>query len=161
MPIRVVMIDDDADFLWLIRFSLQLEHDITVIGEADEGETEDQFLHLVPWAPPGYCRRACVRDIQQPAVRRMICKTRTVRTGHSGSQRSESYTAPRKKYSSSPYTISPTVRRGARLIPTRRQRPDRPIVREASRNRPPVTAGPDRVTLRAARARSELPGRHE
>jgi DNA-binding NarL/FixJ family response regulator len=61
MPIRVVMIDDDADFLWLIRFSLQLEHDITVIGEADEDETEDQFLHLVPWAPPGYCR-ACVRD---------------------------------------------------------------------------------------------------
>jgi DNA-binding NarL/FixJ family response regulator len=69
MPIRAVMIDDDADFLWLIRFSLQLEHDITVIGEADEGETEDQFLHLVPRAPPGYCR-ACVRDIQQPAVRR-------------------------------------------------------------------------------------------
>jgi two-component system, NarL family, response regulator LiaR len=39
MPIRVVLIDDDADFLWLIRFSLQLEHDITVVGEADEGET--------------------------------------------------------------------------------------------------------------------------
>jgi DNA-binding NarL/FixJ family response regulator len=39
MPIRVVMIDDDAHFLWLIRFSLQLEHDITVIGEANEGET--------------------------------------------------------------------------------------------------------------------------
>jgi DNA-binding NarL/FixJ family response regulator len=34
MPIRVVLIDDDADFLWLIRFSLQLEHDITVVGEA-------------------------------------------------------------------------------------------------------------------------------
>ena len=35
MPIRVVVIDDDADFLWLIRFSLQLEHDIAVIGEAE------------------------------------------------------------------------------------------------------------------------------
>jgi DNA-binding NarL/FixJ family response regulator len=39
MPIRVVVIDDDADFLWLIRLSLQLEHDVTVIGEAEEGET--------------------------------------------------------------------------------------------------------------------------
>ena len=39
MPIRVVLIDDDADFLWLIRLSLQLEHDITVVGEAEEGET--------------------------------------------------------------------------------------------------------------------------
>ena len=39
MPIRVVVIDDDADYLWLIRSSLQLEHDITVIGEAAEGET--------------------------------------------------------------------------------------------------------------------------
>jgi len=39
MPIRVVVIDDDADFLWLIRFSLQLEHDIAVIGEAEGGET--------------------------------------------------------------------------------------------------------------------------
>jgi DNA-binding NarL/FixJ family response regulator len=39
MPIRVVLIDDDADFLWLIQFSLQLDHDITVIGEAEEGET--------------------------------------------------------------------------------------------------------------------------
>ena len=38
MPIRVVVIDDDADFLWLTRLSLQLEHDITVIGEAHEGE---------------------------------------------------------------------------------------------------------------------------
>ena len=33
MPIRVVLIDDDADFLWLIRFSLQLEHDITVMAK--------------------------------------------------------------------------------------------------------------------------------
>jgi DNA-binding NarL/FixJ family response regulator len=39
MPIRVVLIDDDADYRWLFRFSLQLEHDITVIGEAEEGET--------------------------------------------------------------------------------------------------------------------------
>ena len=39
MPIRVVVVDDDADFLWLIRLSLQLEHDITVIGEAEEAET--------------------------------------------------------------------------------------------------------------------------
>jgi two-component system, NarL family, invasion response regulator UvrY len=39
MPIRVVVIDDDADYRWLFRFSLQLEHDITVIGEAEEGET--------------------------------------------------------------------------------------------------------------------------
>lgn len=39
MPIRVVVIDDDADFVWLARLSLQLEHDITVIGEAQEGET--------------------------------------------------------------------------------------------------------------------------
>jgi DNA-binding NarL/FixJ family response regulator len=39
MPIRVVVIDDDADYRWLFRFSLQLEHDITVIGEAAEGET--------------------------------------------------------------------------------------------------------------------------
>jgi DNA-binding NarL/FixJ family response regulator len=39
MPIRVVVIDDDADFLWLTRLSLRLEHDITVIGEAQEGET--------------------------------------------------------------------------------------------------------------------------
>src|SRR4029453_13955306 len=39
MPIRVVVIDDDADYRWLFRFSLQLEHDITVVGEAEEGET--------------------------------------------------------------------------------------------------------------------------
>jgi DNA-binding NarL/FixJ family response regulator len=39
VPIRVVVIDDDADFVWLARLSLQLEHDITVIGEAQEGET--------------------------------------------------------------------------------------------------------------------------
>ena len=39
MPIRVVVIDDDADFVWLARLSLQLEHDITVIGEAQDGET--------------------------------------------------------------------------------------------------------------------------
>jgi DNA-binding NarL/FixJ family response regulator len=39
MPIRVVVIDDDADFLWLTRLSLRPEHDITVIGEAQEGET--------------------------------------------------------------------------------------------------------------------------
>jgi len=39
MPIRVVVVDDDEDFLWLIRLSLQLEHDITVIGEAEEAET--------------------------------------------------------------------------------------------------------------------------
>ena len=39
MPIRVVVVDDDADFLWLIRLSLQWEHDITVIGEAEEAET--------------------------------------------------------------------------------------------------------------------------
>jgi DNA-binding NarL/FixJ family response regulator len=38
-PIRVVLIDDDADFLWLTRFCLELEHDIAVIGEAEEGET--------------------------------------------------------------------------------------------------------------------------
>ena len=37
--IRVVVIDDDVDFLWLTRLSLRLEHDITVIGEAQEGET--------------------------------------------------------------------------------------------------------------------------
>jgi DNA-binding NarL/FixJ family response regulator len=37
MPIRVVVIDDHADFVWLTRLSLQLEHDITVIGEAQEG----------------------------------------------------------------------------------------------------------------------------
>jgi DNA-binding NarL/FixJ family response regulator len=39
VPIRVVVIDDDADFLWLIRFRLRVEHDITVIGEAEDGET--------------------------------------------------------------------------------------------------------------------------
>jgi two-component system invasion response regulator UvrY len=39
VPIRVVVIDDDADFVWLARLSLQLEHDITVIGEAQDGET--------------------------------------------------------------------------------------------------------------------------
>jgi DNA-binding NarL/FixJ family response regulator len=39
MPIRVVVIDDDADYRSLFRFNLQLEHDITVIGEAAEGET--------------------------------------------------------------------------------------------------------------------------
>jgi DNA-binding NarL/FixJ family response regulator len=37
-PIRVVLIDDDVDFLWVIRFRLELEHDIAVIGEAEEGE---------------------------------------------------------------------------------------------------------------------------
>ena len=35
----MVLIDDDVDFLWLIRFRLELEHDIAVIGEAEEGET--------------------------------------------------------------------------------------------------------------------------
>ena len=43
MPIRVVVIDDDADFVWLARLSLQLEHDITVIGEAQDGETAVAF----------------------------------------------------------------------------------------------------------------------
>jgi CheY-like chemotaxis protein len=38
-PIRVVLIDDEADFLRLIRVRFELEHDIVVIGEAEEGET--------------------------------------------------------------------------------------------------------------------------
>ena len=39
MPIRVVVVDDDPDFVWLTRVSLQLERDIAVVGEAEEGET--------------------------------------------------------------------------------------------------------------------------
>jgi two-component system, NarL family, response regulator len=39
MPIRVLVVDDDADFQWLIRLNLQLEHDTTVVGVAEDGET--------------------------------------------------------------------------------------------------------------------------
>ena len=39
MPIRVVVVDDDPDLVWLMRVSLQLERDISVVGEAEEGET--------------------------------------------------------------------------------------------------------------------------
>lgn len=39
MPIRVVVVDDDPDFVRLIRASLESERDIAVVGEAEEGET--------------------------------------------------------------------------------------------------------------------------
>jgi len=39
IPIRVLVVDDDADFQWLIRLNLQLEHDTTVVGVAEDGET--------------------------------------------------------------------------------------------------------------------------
>jgi DNA-binding NarL/FixJ family response regulator len=39
MSIRVIVVDDDPDFVWLTRVSLQLERDIAVVGEAEEGET--------------------------------------------------------------------------------------------------------------------------
>ena len=38
IPIRVLVVDDDADFQWLIRLNLQLEHDTTVVGVAEDGE---------------------------------------------------------------------------------------------------------------------------
>ena len=39
MPIRVLVVEDDQDFQWLLRLSLQLEHDTTVVGVAGDGET--------------------------------------------------------------------------------------------------------------------------
>jgi hypothetical protein len=39
MPIRVLVVEDDQDFQWLLRLSLQLEHDTTVVGVAADGET--------------------------------------------------------------------------------------------------------------------------
>jgi NarL family two-component system response regulator LiaR len=39
MPIRVLVVEDDQDFQWLLRLSLQLEHDTTVVGVAAVGET--------------------------------------------------------------------------------------------------------------------------
>jgi len=39
MPIRVLVVEDDQDFQWLLRRSLQLEHDTTVVGVAEDGET--------------------------------------------------------------------------------------------------------------------------
>ena len=39
MPIRVLVVDDDEDFLWLIGLSLRGQDDIMVIGEALEPET--------------------------------------------------------------------------------------------------------------------------
>ena len=46
MPIRVVVIDDDADFVWLTRLSLQLEHDITVIWSAPQKAAHREELRL-------------------------------------------------------------------------------------------------------------------
>ena len=39
MPIRVLVVDDDEDFLWLIGLSLRGHDDIVVIGEVQEPET--------------------------------------------------------------------------------------------------------------------------
>jgi len=39
MPSRVLVVEDDQDFQWLLRLSLQLEHDTTVVGVAGDGET--------------------------------------------------------------------------------------------------------------------------
>jgi DNA-binding NarL/FixJ family response regulator len=39
MPIRVLIVEDDEDFQWLLRLSLQLESDTTVVGIAGNGET--------------------------------------------------------------------------------------------------------------------------
>ena len=38
MPIRVLVVDDDEDFLWLIGLSLRRQDDIMVIGEVLEPE---------------------------------------------------------------------------------------------------------------------------
>ena len=35
----MLVVDDDADFQGLIRLNLQLEHDTTVVGVAEDGET--------------------------------------------------------------------------------------------------------------------------
>ena len=64
-PIRVVLIDDNADFLRLIRVRLELEHDIVVIGEAEEGETgvalafESNPILSPPPPPPRGPRKTC------------------------------------------------------------------------------------------------------
>jgi DNA-binding NarL/FixJ family response regulator len=53
MPIRVLVVDDDEDFLWLIGLSLRGHDDIVVIGEAQEPETgvalalQEQQLDIV------------------------------------------------------------------------------------------------------------------
>jgi len=39
MSIRVLVVEDDEDFQWLLRLSLQLEHDTTVVGVAGDGGT--------------------------------------------------------------------------------------------------------------------------
>jgi len=39
MPIRVLVVEDDQDFQWLLQLSLQLEHDTVVVGVAGDGET--------------------------------------------------------------------------------------------------------------------------
>jgi two-component system, NarL family, response regulator LiaR len=39
MSIRVLVVDDDADFRSMITLTLEPENDMTVIGEAGDGET--------------------------------------------------------------------------------------------------------------------------
>src|SRR4029434_7654142 len=39
MSIRVLVVDDDADFRSMINLTLEPEDDMTVIGEAGDGET--------------------------------------------------------------------------------------------------------------------------
>jgi two-component system invasion response regulator UvrY len=39
MSIRVLVVDDDADFRSMINLTLECEDDMTVVGEADDGET--------------------------------------------------------------------------------------------------------------------------
>ena len=39
MSIRVLVVDDDADFRSMINLTLEPENDMTVIGEAGDGET--------------------------------------------------------------------------------------------------------------------------
>ena len=39
MPIRVLVVDDDADFQWLIGWAVQTERDTEVVGVAEDGES--------------------------------------------------------------------------------------------------------------------------
>jgi NarL family two-component system response regulator LiaR len=39
MSIRVLVVDDDEDFRSMISLTLELEHDLTVVDEAGDGET--------------------------------------------------------------------------------------------------------------------------
>ena len=39
MPIRVLVVDDDADFQWLIGWAVQTERNTEVVGVAEDGES--------------------------------------------------------------------------------------------------------------------------